>query len=72
MGDPVVLREDEGVQQGDETSAADDLASLRHLLLGPERRVIQALHERLNDAKGRAEDLAEVLPQVLLKHTQDP
>jgi outer membrane protein OmpA-like peptidoglycan-associated protein len=73
MGDPSVLREDVGVQQGDEaTGAATDLAALRALLVGPEQRDIQAIQARLNDRQERAEDLAEVLPQVLLRHTQDP
>jgi OOP family OmpA-OmpF porin len=73
MGDPSVLRKDEGVRQGDEGSgAAADLASLRSLLLGPEQQHLATLQTRLDDAQARAEDLAAVLPQVLLQHAQDP
>jgi len=73
MGEPSVLRGDEGARQGDEdTTAATDLASLRTLLLGPEQQHLAALQTRLDDAKARAEDLGEVLPQALLRHAQDP
>src|SRR6188768_399447 len=73
MGEPSVLHEDEGARQGDdpETDAAE-LASLRTILVGPEQRHLAALQTRLDDTRARAEDLGEVLPQVLLLHAQDP
>lgn len=49
----------------------DDLSSLRALIVGPEQRRLAALQSRLDDKEGRAEDLAEVLPRVLLQHAQD-
>lgn len=49
-----------------------DLASLRAELLGPEQRRLAALTARLDDRVARAEDLAEVLPTVLLQHAHDP
>lgn len=73
MGDPSVLLGDEGARQGDEDrNAAVELAALRTLLVGPEQRHLASLQSRLDDSKGRAEDLAEVLPHVLLQHAQDP
>jgi len=50
----------------------DEIASLRALIVGPEQRRIAAIQARLDDKEGRAEDLAEVLPRVLLQHAQDP
>jgi len=49
----------------------DDLSSLRALIVGPEQRSLAAIQSRLDDKAGRAEDLAEVLPRVLLQHAQD-
>jgi OOP family OmpA-OmpF porin len=49
-----------------------DLASLRAELLGPEQRRLAALQARLDDRLARAEDLAEVLPTVLVQHAHDP
>jgi OOP family OmpA-OmpF porin len=49
-----------------------DLASLRAMLLGPEQRQLEALQARVDDKEGRAEDLAAVLPRVLLQHADDP
>ncbi|MEO8484333.1 MAG: hypothetical protein ABI634_19150 [Acidobacteriota bacterium] len=72
MGDPSVLRGDEGAYRGGEDDDAAELASLRTLLVGPEQRHLAALQTRLDDARARAEDLGEVLPQVLLQHAQDP
>lgn len=60
--------------RGSDTSdlEAEDLASLRAALLGPEQRRLAALQRRLDDPDARAEDIAAVLPHVLLQHTQDP
>ena len=71
MGEPSVLRKDDGVRQGDDPGVAD-LASLRSLLLAPEQQHLAALQARLDDTQARAEDLADVLPHVLLQHAQDP
>ena len=49
-----------------------DLASLRSLLVGPEQERLKAIQHRLDDRLARAEDLAEVLPEVLLQHAHDP
>jgi outer membrane protein OmpA-like peptidoglycan-associated protein len=72
MGEPSVLRKDDGVRQGDEDPGGADLASLRSLLLAPEQQHLAALQARLDDTQARAEDLADVLPHVLLQHAQDP
>jgi OOP family OmpA-OmpF porin len=72
MGDPSVLHEDDSVRQGEEDASDADLTSLRQLLLAPEQQQLAALQARLDDARARAEDLGEVLPQVLLQHAQDP
>jgi hypothetical protein len=50
----------------------DDITSLRALIVGPEQRRLAALQARMDDREGRAADLAEVLPRVLLQHAQDP
>jgi outer membrane protein OmpA-like peptidoglycan-associated protein len=50
----------------------DDITSLRALIVGPEQRRLSVLQARLDDKEGRAADLAEVLPRVLLRHAQDP
>jgi len=49
-----------------------NIDELRALIVGPEQRSLAALQARLDDKEGRAEDLAEVLPRVLLQHAQDP
>ena len=72
MGEPSVLHEDEGARQGEPETDAAELASLRTILVGPEQRHLAALQTRLDDTRARAEDLGEVLPQVLLLHAQDP
>ena len=56
------------VDEGDR----DDIRALRALIVGPEQRSLAAIRARLDDKEGRAEDLAEVLPRVLLQHAQDP
>jgi len=56
------------VDEGDR----DDITALRALIIGPEQRSLEAIRARLDDKEGRAEDLAEVLPRVLLQHAQDP
>jgi OOP family OmpA-OmpF porin len=63
---------DEGERAADRgPDRHDDLSSLRALIVGPEQRRLAALQSRLDDKAGRAEDLAEVLPRVLLQHAQD-
>src|SRR5262245_28009478 len=63
---------------GDDTAQRDsdrepaDLATLRAVLVGPERRRLAALQKRLDDRDARARDVADVLPHVLLQHSQDP
>src|SRR5262245_37954102 len=64
--------------QGEDTVHAkseaepSDLATLRAMLVGPERRRLAAIQTRLDDPDRRARDVAEVLPHVLLQHAQDP
>ena len=54
------------------TGDDDEIGSLRELLLGPEQRRVAALEARLNDSERRADDVAAVLPRVLLEHADDP
>ncbi len=56
----------------DETGPDEQLASLRAILAGPERRHLAALQDRLDDLDVRARDVGEVLPQALLRHAHDP
>ena len=50
----------------------DELSSLRTILLGTEPQRMAALQARLEDPVARAQDIGEVLPQVLLRHAHDP
>lgn len=50
----------------------EDISSLRTILVGPEQRRLAALQHRLDDPDRRAEDIGEVLPQVLVQHAHDP
>lgn len=50
----------------------EDLAALRALIVGPERKQLVHIQSRLDDPNERADAIAEVLPQVLLEHAQDP
>jgi outer membrane protein OmpA-like peptidoglycan-associated protein len=72
MGEPSVLPEDEGVPSDLDRDTPADLAALRALIVGPEQRQLRSIHTRLDDRLARAEDLAEVLPQVLQQHAHDP
>lgn len=50
----------------------DEIASLRRILVDPERRQLAELQSRLDDLDVRATDIGEVLPQVLHRHAHDP
>ena len=52
--------------------AEDEIASLQAILLGPSARRLDALQARLEDRAARAEDVGEVLPQVLIRHADNP
>ena len=49
----------------------DDLSALRHLLLRPEQRRIEALGERLDNPELRAHDVSRVLPDALRLSAKD-
>ena len=49
-----------------ESSALEDLAELRELILGAERRRLQELERRLDAASVTREDLAELLPEAIV------
>lgn len=49
-----------------ESSAVEDLAELRELILGTERRRLQELERRLDDAGLTREELAELLPEAIV------
>jgi len=51
---------------------AEELESLRAILVDPERRHLAELQDRLDDLDVRAHEVGEVLPQVLLRHSHDP
>lgn len=51
---------------------ADTLAELRELLVGPERRELAELRERLASSRAEAQDVAALLPQAItLRQQQD-
>ena len=53
-------------------SEADDLATLRAILVGPEQRHLQALQEQVDGITVEAEDVGRVLPEaILLRLRQD-
>src|SRR5215475_11299935 len=43
----------------------DDLASLRAMLVGPERALLRKLLQRLDDPATRAGEIARLLPEIL-------
>ena len=49
-----------------DSSAVEDLAELRELILGAERRRLQELERRLDAASLTREDLAELLPEAIV------
>ena len=51
---------------------ADDLTSLRTILVGPAEQKIQALQARIDDRFAQARDVGAVLPQALLHRASDP
>ncbi|MEO6349499.1 MAG: OmpA family protein [Candidatus Limnocylindrales bacterium] len=69
---------DEGPQGDEERSTLvdagpdDEIAALTAILLDPERQHLEALQTRLDDLDVRANDIGEVLPQVLLRHAHNP
>lgn len=50
----------------------DAFAELQALLVGPEREQLASIRERIDDPDARRREVADVLPQVLLKHASDP
>ena len=55
-----------------ESDPDPEIASLRRILWGREQHRLMALQARLEDPVTRAEDIGEVLPQVLVQHAHDP
>ena len=51
---------------------ADDLTSLRAILVGPAEQKIQALQARIDDRFAQARDVGAVLPQALRHRAGDP
>jgi OOP family OmpA-OmpF porin len=51
---------------------ADDLESLRAILVGPTEQKLQALQARIDDRFAQARDVGAVLPQALLHRASDP
>src|SRR5262245_35925364 len=65
------------LDEGAKSRAADsdpeaEIASLRRILWGREQHRLATLQARLEDPVARAEDIGEVLPQVLVQHAHDP
>ena len=52
-----------------EQAEAPDLAELRELILGPERRRLHELERRLDAAGVTREELAELLPEAIALRT---
>ena len=65
MGDPAVRPADDGGREPGERDAAEDLAAVRAIVVGPEQRAIEALRARLDDPAVQAREVAAVLPQAL-------
>ena len=65
------LDEDARSARGDRDPETE-IASLRRILWGREQHRLTALQARLEDPVTRAEDIGEVLPQVLVQHAHDP
>src|SRR5688572_22657170 len=68
---PAPRLQDEAPSSSRDPDRDDGIASLRAILVGPEQRRMAALLARLDDPERRAEDIGEVLPQVLLQHAHD-
>ncbi|MEX2282191.1 MAG: OmpA family protein [Gemmatimonadota bacterium] len=69
---PAPRLQDEAPSSSRDPDRDDGIASLRAILVGPEQRRMAALLARLDDPEQRAEDIGEVLPQVLMQHAHDP
>jgi OOP family OmpA-OmpF porin len=63
---------DEASHAEDDATGDPEIVALRALLYGPEQAELTALRARIEDREARAEDVAAVLPQVLLQHADDP
>jgi hypothetical protein len=73
MADPGRRFKDEPTEHASgPNQGAQDLADLRSILVGPDRRRVDALEARIDDPEARARDVGDVLPRVLLQHAQDP
>jgi OOP family OmpA-OmpF porin len=57
------------VASGRPDPSAEELAELRELLLGPERRKLRELEQRLDAAGVTGEELAELLPEAIARRT---
>ena len=57
--------------QGDHDQDVE-LASLRSILLGPERQRLATLQARLDDPEARADELGRILPHALLRQAHNP
>ena len=72
-GDRAARPRDEDASHPRSDSDPDaEIASLRRILWGREQHRLAALQARLEDPVTRAEDIGEVLPQVLIQHAHDP
>ena len=61
-----------GIDETVDPDEADDLTSLRAILVGPAEQKIQALQARIDDRFAQARDVGAVLPQALLHRASDP
>ena len=61
-----------GINETVDPDEADDLTSLRAILVGPAEQKIQALQARIDDRFAQARDVGAVLPQALLHRASDP
>jgi OOP family OmpA-OmpF porin len=62
--------EEGGPDQLPETNDADAYHELRRLLFGREQERLDRLRRRLDDLDARSDDVAEVLPEAILKETR--
>jgi len=70
--EPAVLPADRDAAEPHRVAQADDLASLRSILIGPAEQRLEALQARLDDRFAQARDVGAVLPQALLHRARDP
>jgi OOP family OmpA-OmpF porin len=65
MGDPAERPAEDGGREPGARDAAEDLAAVRAILVGPEQRGLEAIRARLEDPAVQAREVAAVLPQAL-------